>query len=69
MAISGGQGSLVSQRNFYGILRVTEQADPNGPKRKLTHGRVDHGFQYQQAQRRDWPTSYLRPAQRRGDGA
>ncbi len=61
VAISGGQGSMVSHRNFYGILRVTEQADSNGPKRKLTHGRVDHGFQYQQAPRRDWPTSYFGP--------
>jgi len=60
-AISGGQGSVVSQRNFYGILRVTEDADSNGPKRKLTHGRIDHGFQYQQAPLRDWPTSYFGP--------
>jgi hypothetical protein len=60
-AISGGQGSVVSQRNFYGILRVTEAEDSNGPKRKLTHGRIDHGFQYQQAPRRDWPTSYFGP--------
>ena len=60
-AISGGQGSLVSRRNFYGILRVSETEDLNGPKRKLTHGRIDHGFQYQQAPRRDWPTSYFGP--------
>jgi spermidine synthase len=58
-AISGGQGSLVSRRNFYGILRVSETEDSNGTKRKLTHGRIDHGFQYQQAPRRDWPTSYF----------
>jgi spermidine synthase len=60
-AISGGQGSVVSRRNFYGILRVTEAADSNGPKRTLTHGRIDHGFQYEQAARRDWPTSYYGP--------
>jgi SAM-dependent methyltransferase len=60
-AISGGQGAMVSHRNFYGILRVTETDDVNGPKRKLTHGRIDHGFQYQQAPRRDWPTSYFGP--------
>jgi SAM-dependent methyltransferase len=59
--IAGGQGSVLSRRNFYGILRVTEAADINGPKRELTHGRVDHGFQYQQAERRDWPTSYYGP--------
>ncbi|HEY1757005.1 MAG TPA: fused MFS/spermidine synthase [Bryobacteraceae bacterium] len=60
-AISGGQGSVVSRRNFYGILRVTEASDSNGPKRKLTHGRIDHGFQYEDASRRDWPTSYYGP--------
>jgi SAM-dependent methyltransferase len=56
--VTGGQGSLASARNFYGILRVTEAASQNGPKRSLTHGRIDHGFQYQQPERRDWPTSY-----------
>ena len=59
--VPGGQGSEVSVRNFYGILRVTEAVDINGPKRKLTHGRIDHGFQYEQAERRDWPTSYYGP--------
>ena len=59
--VAGGQGSVVSLRNFYGILRVTEAVDINGPKRKLTHGRVDHGFQYEQPERRDWPTSYYGP--------
>jgi hypothetical protein len=30
---------LARFRNFYGILRVQEQTDANGPKRMLTHGR------------------------------
>ena len=61
LGIAGGQGSLVSLRNFYGILRVTQQSDQNGPLRELTHGRINHGFQYQQSDRRDWPTSYYGP--------
>jgi len=61
LAVSGGQGSLVSLRNFYGILRVSQETDQNGALRKLTHGRIDHGFQYQSAALRDWPTSYYGP--------
>lgn len=59
--ITGGQGSLLSVRNFYGILRVSQDSDRIGVRRKLTHGRIDHGFQYQDAQHRDWPTSYYGP--------
>ncbi len=61
MLVTGGQGSLVSLRNFYGILRVSESTDQIGLRRTLTHGRIDHGFQYQQPDRRDWPTSYYGP--------
>ena len=49
VSVTGGQGSLLSVRNFYGILRVSEETDRIGVKRKLTHGRIDHGFQYQDA--------------------
>lgn len=59
--VTGGQGSLYSVRNFYGILRVSDETDRIGVKRKLTHGRIDHGFQYQDAEHRDWPTSYYGP--------
>ncbi len=61
MLVTGGQGSLLSVRNFYGILRVSEETDGVGVKRKLTHGRIDHGFQYQEPKHRDWPTSYYGP--------
>jgi hypothetical protein len=59
--VAGGQGSVLSRRNFYGILRVSEATDINGPKRKLTHGRIDHGFEYEQTERRDLRTSYYGP--------
>jgi hypothetical protein len=52
---------LARFRNFYGILRVQEQTDANGPKRLLTHGRVTHGFQYLDPDKRRWPTSYFGP--------
>jgi hypothetical protein len=59
--IAGGEKSLVSVRNFYGILRVTESTDQIGLKRTLTHGRIDHGFEYVAPDKRDWPTSYYGP--------
>jgi hypothetical protein len=58
---TGKQGALVSARNFYGILRVMAREDANGPFRELQHGRTRHGFQYLQADRKDWPTSYYGP--------
>ena len=53
---------LSVSRNFYGVLRVTEEEDDdNGPKYSLTHGEIMHGFQYQQGMYRNWPTSYYGP--------
>ena len=48
-------------RNFYGILRVGETFDINGPIRQLTHGSIRHGYQYQREPQRHWPTSYYGP--------
>lgn len=53
--------AVASRRNFYGVLRVTERSDGNGPLRQLTHGRIQHGFQYLQEPQRAWPTSYYGP--------
>ena len=58
---NGNQPALASVRNFYGILRVSERSDQNGPLRQLTHGRIQHGFQYLQGPQRTWPTSYYGP--------
>jgi hypothetical protein len=57
----GKQGAVTSARNFYGILRVMARQDDNGAYRELQHGRTRHGFQYLQASRRDWPTTYYGP--------
>ncbi len=58
---TGNQASLASARNFYGILRVLERSDSNGPFRELRHGRTRHGFQYLEGAKRDWPTTYYGP--------
>jgi hypothetical protein len=55
------QPGIVARRNFYGILRVVERSDKNGLLRELSHGRVQHGFQYLDADKRSWPTSYYGP--------
>jgi hypothetical protein len=60
-ATGGKQGAVASARNFYGILRVMERVDGNGPYRELQHGRTRHGIEYLQAARRDWPTTYYGP--------
>jgi len=52
---------IESRRNFYGILRVTEDKDQNGAYRQLTHGRIRHGTQYLDPAKRDWPTTYYGP--------
>jgi len=58
---TGGQPSLESQRNFYGILRVTEHKDQNGPRRELRHGHVLHGLQFLDEPKRAWATTYYGP--------
>lgn len=55
------QNSIAARRNFYGILRVSESSDQNGRLRQLTHGRIKHGFEYLDADKRDRPTSYYGP--------
>lgn len=59
--VGSSQPALVDIRNFYGILRVSERTDRNGPLRLLTHGRVRHGFQYLREPERAWPTCYYGP--------
>ena len=55
------QPGIEARRNFYGVLRVVERSDKNGLLRELSHGRVQHGFQYLDADKRSWPTSYYGP--------
>jgi hypothetical protein len=59
--VNGNQTALASWRDFYGILRVKEASDANGPLRELVHGRVRHGWQYLGDAERGWPTAYYGP--------
>jgi hypothetical protein len=46
------------KRNFYGVLRVTQEDDDLGAKHVLTHGTITHGFQFIDEELSRWPTSY-----------
>ena len=58
---NGNQATVASARNFYGVLRVTERSDSNGPLRELRHGQTRHGLQYLTEPQRSWATSYYGP--------
>jgi len=61
IAVGAQDPEVRVRRNFYGILRLFEQRDRNGPLRKLNHGSITHGFQYLDESKRDWPTTYYGP--------
>lgn len=54
------KGCLSLSRNFYGVLRVSEyhKTDPERHYISLQHGRISHGNQFADEERRRWPTSY-----------
>ncbi|HET9206430.1 MAG TPA: fused MFS/spermidine synthase [Burkholderiaceae bacterium] len=45
-------------RNFYGVVRVREQGEPQALERKLVHGSILHGQQYMSGETRRRPTTY-----------
>lgn len=47
--------TLAASRNFFGVLRVTEDSG----KRTLKHGRITHGFQFLDDARKLRPTAYF----------
>ncbi len=57
-------GKMVAVRNFYGVLYVDnvidddEEDDVDNRGRRLTHGRISHGFQFTSPERRRIPTMY-----------
>lgn len=55
------RGSLLSARNFYGVLSVQEygQEDPSTHYRLLLHGRITHGIQFVAPERARTLTSYF----------
>jgi hypothetical protein len=64
VGVLGGQVVVLSEnasataRNFYGILRLTDVSDSYGTKRAISHGKVVHGIQFTDPDKRDWPTAY-----------
>ena len=53
------EGYRVVQRNFYGQLRIADVDDEQlGVKRRMFHGRVNHGEQFLAAEHRRQPTAY-----------
>jgi hypothetical protein len=57
------KGALVLVRNFYGGLKVRDSgpADRLDAVRSLTHGTINHGEEFLNPARRDWPTTYYGP--------
>jgi hypothetical protein len=51
-------GHRFMDRNFYGGLKVTDDGEGEEAMRKLTHGTINHGYQFLAANRRRWPTTY-----------
>jgi hypothetical protein len=54
----------VSERNFYGVVRVKEYGAPGDSYylRRLVHGVIMHGEQYMEGERRHEPTTYYLPS-------
>ena len=57
-------GYRMMARNFYGGLKVRDSGLPSelGATRTLTNGTINHGEQFLNLARRDWPTTYYGPA-------
>jgi len=56
-------GTLFSQRNFYGVIRVREEtlAGFTEPAYTMSHGITVHGLQFIKPELRDTPTTYYIP--------
>jgi hypothetical protein len=54
------QEKLVACRSFYGVLWLKEEdtEKPRQQGRSMFHGRISHGFQFRDPQRRQIPTTY-----------
>jgi hypothetical protein len=57
------QGAITIKRNFFGVLKVTEdeKTNPSEHRMVLMHGRIEHGYQFMHPEKRYWPTSYFGP--------
>jgi len=59
VASSHDPRTTMTMRNFYGVLRVSEEGQGPDRIRILTHGRTEHGTQYLDPQRSLEPTTYF----------
>jgi hypothetical protein len=60
--VVGDQELVWQARNFYGVVTVTETRDePSERIRLLRHGRITHGIQFSDDERRRLPVSYFTP--------
>jgi len=60
LAVGEASVAVVRSRNFYGLLQVLEfNEKPNGKYLLLRHGRIEHGFQFVDPEKRRWPTAYF----------
>jgi SAM-dependent methyltransferase len=61
----GVAGAIAVRRNFYGVLRVTDDKIPYGetsrPIRRLLNGRILHGLEYTDPDLQAVPTTYYSP--------
>jgi len=62
---AAGSGNRVAVRNFYGVLRVRDERTEQGMLRRLYHGKVLHGSQFQPIALLKNVTTYYSP----GSGA
>ncbi len=59
MRTAYGHGTMLATRNFYGSLRVKQEAAVTGdPMRVLLNGTIQHGTEIFSAERTDKPTTY-----------
>ena len=56
-------GYRLAERNFYGALKVRDSGTPDSltATRTLTHGTINHGEEFLNPIRRNWPTTYYGP--------
>jgi hypothetical protein len=56
-------GYRLAVRNFYGALKVRDNGTPDSliATRTLTHGTINHGEEFLNPVRRNWPTTYYGP--------
>lgn len=54
--------NVTAVRNFYAVLKVSDTGTGDEAVREIKHGTIQHGSQFLDPARRDWPTTYYGPA-------